>query len=437
MQNSERPLVENGTHKRVTGSAVLGWIGAGLLLASPLVGWLHPALQGVILGSRIPILLSDTPIPLPSHFLPFSFGAVACLIGGVALFSLLFRLQRARLFLGGLTLFLALALIYQMAFSSPFWLEAFSDQNQQYARLISFTKAYLPPNGGVEPGFWPQLSTEGVFDRIIAAWYFLSWGWYAVTLGGCLLILSGCLERRYRMKNVVAVFLILVALCAVPVAPPLAAEYLLGRGDNHQMQGRYVQALSDYRRALAYDSGLSYRLQYHLGLGATYTALNQKNQSEYHLYQGTLLENRGKIREAAFEYQGAMQISAGGMRHVVEDSLEGLYDKIGLQAYQKGHLALAMSAWEKALTVHPDQVTLRYYRAKVLFDLGAYSDAISENLYFLSGSSHRMLNANAYANLGDCYQKLQDPKRAREFYRRSLAMDKDQNARAFMSLTGA
>jgi tetratricopeptide (TPR) repeat protein len=416
---------------------LLGWVGAGLLFVSPLLGWMNPPLQGMLRGHQIPILLSEVPTALSTHSPLFSFGAVACLMGGMTFLSLLLALHRIRLFLGGLALLLALFLPYQMAFPTPRWLATFTDQNQQYAEMIQFTKEYLPPNEGVEPGFWTTLPTEGITDRMVAAWYFAGWGWYTVIVAGGLLILSACFSGGARKKEGATVLLVLVGLWITMVAPAFMAEYLQGKGDDHQMQGRYAKALLDYRRALDYDIGISYSPRYHLEVGALYTALSRTDQPEYHFYQGSLLENRGRLREAAFEYAQAQRTDLEGMQHVVSDAISGLHEKTGLDAYRKGHVATALAAWTMALAANPDQTKLHYYRARAFFDSGAYSDAISENQRFLAASANRILNANVYANLGDCHQKLRDPQRAREFYRRSLALDRDQNARAFMSLSGA
>lgn len=418
----------------------LGWMGAGLLLISPLLGWVTPPLQGMLRGYRIPLLFSDIPASLSARSPLLSFGAVACLIGALALLSLCLVRHRVRLFLGGLALFLALFLLYQMAFQTSHWLATLTDQNRQYAEMIQFTKEYLPPNEGVEPGFWTTLPTEGIADRVVAAWYFSGWGWYAAIVAGGLLVLSACSSGGASRKEGLTALLIPVGLFLALATPAFMAEYLQERGDDHQMRGRYAQALSDYRRALGYDVGLSYSPRYHLEVGALYTALNRTDRPEYHFYQGSLLENRGRVREAAFEYRKAQRTDLAdleGMRRVVADAIAGLYEKVGLDAYRKGRIATALAAWTTALAADPAQTNLHYYRAKAFFDLGAYSDAISENQRFLAASAHRILNANVHANLGDCYQKLRDPQRARDFYRRSLALDRDQNARAFMSLAGA
>ncbi len=412
---------------------LLGWVGAGLILISPLFGWLHPLLRGAIQGRQLPVLLSDTPLRLSAPLV--SFGDIALLIGSIALLSLLFRRHRIRPLLGCLVLLLAYMLIYQVALSSPLWMEVFAGQDQQHVELLQFTKDYLPPNAGVEPDRWPELKTEEVFDRMVTAWYFVGGGWYMVFWGGCLLILSGYFGRMTGRKDVVVALLGLFSLCIVPTLPFLMADYFFEQGENSRIQGRYAQALLDYERAIRYDPGLPYNIRYSLSVGAAYTHLSQRDRPEYHYSQGYLLADRGRIQEALFAYQQASRTGTGGIRRLSQDAIAKLHGKAGLKAYKQGIVAVAAEAWGKALAAS-DQPVFHYYRAKALFDLGAYSDAISENQRFLEASSNRMLNANAYANIGDCYQKLRNPKKARMSYRRSLVLDHDQNARALMALAG-
>ena len=138
-----------------------------------------------------------------------------------------------------------------------------------------------------------------------------------------------------------------------------------------------------------------------------------------------------------FHFNQAMEKGSEAQAYVAKNRLGWLYIYNGLTNYKTGNRGEAIAVWKKAIEVNPAQHQAHYYLAKAYFDMGLYEEAVQENQKFLKRSYNTIFNAGVYANLGDCYSKLQDHQKAREFYYRSLALDDEQNYRAWMGLVGS
>jgi tetratricopeptide (TPR) repeat protein len=414
------------------------WGGVSLLVLSPFFGWLKSGFGWKINGYSIPVFSSLPTDGFRFHIL--SFGSIVILIGLIGLTILCFhRFHRMRLFIGGFALFLSFLFFYQTSLKKPIWLETFSDQNQQLIEIGKFTNDYLAPyREATGSTVWTHLRIVLIPDQMIALLSFLSTGWYFLTIGGVLLTAGSFVCRFPRRREILIAFLIVFIICSsVLFAPFIVGEYLLIRGDRYRIQGLYTQALSDYLKAGQYNPGLEYHTSYRLNIGEVYESLERVEKADYHLFQGSVLESEQKDQEAVFQYYQAMEKGSIAQAYVAKNRLGWLYIYSGLNNYKTGNRGEAITVWKKAIEVDPAQLQTHYYLAKAYFEMGLYEEAIQENKKFLKRSYNTIFNADVYANLGDCYSKLQDHQKAREFYYRSLALDDDQNYRAWMGLVGS
>ena len=341
--------------------------------------------------------------------------------------------------IGFLPLWFAISFLIKMTFFNYAILDRLIDQNQQYVSMIKFSYHYLPLNYGIEPLVIRKLSTETLLDRITTGWYFLSWGWYLFSMGGvllCFITLTRLIKMKIEARRLFLIPLFFSGSLLILLSPAILSQYHMEKGDRYFARGLYEKTASEYQKARRVYPQVERREDFHELLGKVYYHLNAKYQPEFYLYTGDLLLEQRRATEAEFAYQMAIKVGAGKAREMAGKRLAWLYIEKGIREYKLGGVGNAVSLWKEAIQVDPEQMQAHYYLARGYYDLGQYDLAILENQRILQSSMTPLLSANVNANIGDCYYKLRDYSKAREYYQTSMELDRDNNFRIFKSLGG-
>ncbi|MBI3810682.1 MAG: tetratricopeptide repeat protein [Nitrospirae bacterium] len=398
--------------------------GALLLLASGALGWLSAPLSGWLKGYAL-VPFRDL-VPASPPFRLLSFGVATSLLGAVGI--IFFQVERVRWVVGFLALVIGIGFFYHLAFLNPHWFWPLLDENQQYQRVFSFSAKYLPANQGREPVFQTNLSGDGFNARLTSSAYFLGLGWGLAMAGAATLIAT----TRWRRWGFGAVF----GFFIVASIPFWWSDYLRERGDAALDRGRPLEAVRNYIDAGRIDSYLGLNMDYRIHLGEAYDRLGRRDEPDAHLYQADLLEREGRTPEAMFEFEKALEKSREASRRVSETGLAMLDILYGLEQFGLGDQEKSLLFFQKAIEVDSRQVQADYYSAKAYFDLGRYPEAIAANQRLLRSVGNSIVLANVHANIGDCYYRQGEYAAAKQFYSRSMELDRYLNIRALKSLVG-
>ncbi len=366
-----------------------------------------------------------------------SYGAAAglFLIGG--LISWLRSRPKISGFMAAGLFLLVLTVPLQVAYGKPGWLRALAFEHEQQRNILHFSNRYLQPNRGSEPDFRPGLNLETVPDRLGSAWKFLAIGWYCAMAGGLMMILAAAARlpvheaRRQIFLPTPAAYGLLLLIF---VFRPLMAEAQLRQAEIAMSHGRSVEAASRYQKAAVWDAWYPSDPESLRRIGGLHAGLGRTDTGEYHLYQGYRFENQDNDSLARFEYQRAAEQATTS--RIGREEAARLAIKKGLQQYADGETFSATAAWEDAMGKNPSQIQPLYYLAQAYYVQSSYRKAIEMNQRLTQRVSNRLILAQIYANMGDGYQKLGEFEQARNYYRLSLQMDRQQNFRALASLAG-
>ncbi|MFQ5455642.1 MAG: tetratricopeptide repeat protein [Nitrospirota bacterium] len=407
-----------------------------VLIISGFSGWLYIPLKGYIMGYAISLLPYSETYNYMVRFNPLSFGFLVCIIGLLALFL---YYPFVRLISGVVVIMAALILIYQIAFLKPELITSFVDFNQQQLNMIEFSKSYLPLNAGVEPTFLSYPAEGDIIETLVATLYFMSWGWYLALIGGVILVFKALSFDRSIGKAVRYMGMsiaILIGSSLFFLFSPLMAEYELYKGDSYSGHGQYEEAYQMYINAVDIYPSLVLTKRYSNRIGALYYQLELTGKPEYHLYKGDLLFKEGKYLDAELEYQIAVKIGQEELKNLARKRFGWFYIRYGLKEYQNKRVNTAIVLWNKAIKMDSNQLQAYYYLGKGYYDISLYEQSIQEDIRFITYSVNPIFNANMYANIGDSYYNLGEYNRAREYYKRSLNLDRYDNYRIIKSLGG-
>lgn len=403
-----------------------------LIFLSLFLGWVKSPIQNKIRGIDLFILSGDL-LNIPwlgiviiifAILIPFFYFSNHPLLKGIT---------------GLIPLWIASIFFIKMTFFNNVMLDRLIEQNSQYVEMIKFSYRFLPLNFGIEPTVSRSLSAESFLSRIYAAWYFLSWGWYLFVIGGIMFSIYTFIRLQSK-KISDGYFLIAPVLFAfsiiMSITPAITCQYLIEKGDKYFSNGSYDAAMITYNKARKIYPPIERGDYFNQKIGRVYYILNIKYQPENYIYEGDLYMKQKRLDDAEFAYNMALKIAEGHAREQAKSRLGWLYINKGLKYYKMEAIGSAVLSWNNALEVDHGQTQAHYYLSKGYYDLGQYEVAILENQRLLSKSVNPILNANVYANIGDCYYKLHDYLKAREYYQASIKLDRYNNFRIFKSLSG-
>jgi tetratricopeptide (TPR) repeat protein len=407
---------------------VLGGIGLVLLLLASVTGWLTMPLQGPALGYSLPLWGPDQPLVAALPRSPFrlaSYGTVCAVLAVAGAFALR-RRPRLLFHVGGAALLVGWAFYLVLVFAQPDVLEAASGQFRERSRIADFSAEVLDGNAAAHRADIPA-RPRGLAERVDIALTLtdvasVGMGWRLAVLAG--LLLQAAAWRRPRRPSLLDVGVVLAALAVltgVLSVRGVTAEVLLVRADRHLAEGKIVGALDLYERARAIDPALEWNAGYCHRIGTSLYHLGRLDRAERHLYVGDNFAAHLDDLSALHHYRTALAIrpDLGVAATKTADTLVDL----GLALYRKGNRQSAIARWEEAAIVAPARIDAHFLLARALFEVNRedQKSAIAENEIVIRRVGDKLVRADAFNNLGDCYSRQNDLAEARRMYRRSLA----------------
>ena len=405
-------------------STVILWVACLMLITSVFMGWLATPLQGNIKGYAFPFMKNITlDIGLNNPFKVSSFGMFIFAIGALGIIFLILRAHPRFLFyLGGAAVIVCLCFIGNMVFLNSEILESLLDQNRQAQEIKVFSEKYLSGTAGhLRP--YEDLATDTLLSKMDAGMRYLGVGWYIALLSTLIILICNYYKRAGKSMRWDAVGLTLSLLIVIVTlsARTLMAEYDRSRGDLYLAHGELQKAIDLYKSAVRRDPKLNHNPTYMYNVGAAYYRLGWHYLPETHLYLGDNHMTMKNFPEAAREYEIASTIKAD-LLLANRKRIDALI-MMGLGNYSKGKIYTALSNWEQALQLDPNQIQVHLFLAKALFDINAQdqSKAIIEARAALEKAKDKLVKADIYNLIGDIYYKQRNFVMARQMYNLSRA----------------
>ena len=409
---------------------LLAWSGVVLMLVASLAGWLTMPLQGQAMGYSLPLWGSDAPFVAhlprsPVHVA--SYGVLCALIGLVAAVATARRWGSRWLFhAGSAAILVGFGFYLVLVFDQPEVLEAASRQLRERSRIADFSAEVLDGNAASHRAELPA-RPRGLAERLYIALDLtdvasVGMGWRIAVLAGLLLQVAAWRRpRRPSRLDVGAITVALTAMTAVLSARALNAEVLVIRADRQLAEGTFVRAEEIYEQARATDPTLEWNAGFSHRIGAALYQLGRTDRAERHVYLGDNFASHLDDVSALQNYRAALAIrpDLGVASSKAADALVDL----GLALYRKGNRQSAIARWEEATVLSPSRIDAHFLLARVLFEVNGEDQrsAIAENDILLQRVGDKLVRADAFNNLGDCYSRQNDLSQARLMYRRSLA----------------
>jgi tetratricopeptide (TPR) repeat protein len=381
---------------------------------------------------------------IPQHHVNplLSYGFVAALLFALAAVVYSRRHWRALSLVGALMLLVALFAVSQMAFLHSVLLRDLLDEEIEAKGAAVFSRRYLPTNAGSEASDAIGIKgvpTDTVWQRLLAAWYFMGFGWYVMVAGGLCAFLCGVCRMpagRGRPHLVTVSAFSAVLLLIVCSARPLLAHLAVVRGQEAESKGDPDRAIHEYRQAMQLDNWFAINTDLYQRIGAIDYNFGRTETLEYGVYYAELMLAENNYPAAIAEYERLMQ-TAGAHTGFLKTRTFGIWNAYGTQLYEAGAVGAACAAWQSVLALDRKQWLAVYSLSTAYFDTGRYQESIDLILEMLKDLADPQLRANLNSNMGDAYTRLGDYQHAHLAYRYSYLVDNILNWRALMSLVGS
>lgn len=408
--------------------------GSFFVVASVTIKWLNFPFSRDLSGVELPLLHELLPKP---HLQLLSYGIVA--IVTVALGLLGHCVSRRILALAaGVLLTLCVLAPLQVSLLQPATLHRLAVESRELSAIEGFTKEYQPENHGKVADVPKRISSLGLNTaraRLSTGMLFLAPGWYMFTLG-VLLYAAYSVTRTADARTLrLATFAAIpVAVIALSLVRPLIGEWFYYHAIADQAQGRNAQAVTDYRRAMRYDTWYSEELALYGTIGDL-EGDESGDSPERRIYKGEQFREAGQYEAAVFEFEHAA-LSSGRVGIVARRAVAQTRYEYGIALYRAGGIGSALTNWQSALSSETSMSYVLPFLAQGNFDLSRYQSALEVLGVIIKTTSHPTLLANAYSLAGDCYSKLGRDADARRNYRLSLKTDLMDNHWALSALVG-
>ena len=233
--------------------------------------------------------------------------------------------------------------------------------------------------------------------------------------------------QGYRPSHVTPTAKPLATETPAPTAAPSTSDQTsaLAAGQNHESQGDYQAAVSDYTTAIQLDPknpepyskrGNCYKMleQYPQALDDYNAAIRLRpDNPDYYNDRGIVYWKAKQYDNAIADYNETLQLKGNTSR---------AYNNRGLAYYDKGNLDLALNDYEASMRADPQYADPYYNRGLLHYYGKEYDPAISD---FSAAIDRDQKYANAYYMRGLCYQTLGNYKKAVNDY--SYAIDINDN----------
>ena len=340
------------------------------------------------------------------------------ILGGLCIFL---RLRpRVFFYIGGTAALVCLGFIGNLVFVNSAIVESLAEQHIAAQNIKSFSGTYLSGNStGLQTT--EGLTTDTLWNRIEVGISYVRYGWYGA-LAGALLILFASYQKqapRSMRRDLVGLIIIMLLAAAGLSARSLKAEFDRIQGSKSLANGDLQRALDFHESAIRWDPNLIYNPAYLAEFGGVYYRLGWHNRSETHLYLGDhYMDGKDFLRarreyEVAFNLRPDLLVASRKRVHAIM--------ALGLDYYASKTLGAALSNWQDALHLDPNQVQADLFLAKAYLDYDGLNQAraIAYGQKALKNTRERLVKSDLYNLLGDCYFKQRDFVLAREMYQAS------------------
>jgi hypothetical protein len=401
--------------------------------------WVAFTLSKQIQGMRLSILGY-----VPGHHVNplLSFGFIAAVLFAIATVCYSRRYWRLLTITGAIIVILALFSVMQAAFLHSNLLKELQDEEIQARGAADFTKRFLPTNAGSEASDAigiKGLPTETVWQRFVAAWYFMGFGWYVTVAYGLSAFLFGTARiptASGRAKILVGTVLATGMLVIGCSARSFLAHVAFASGQQAESRGDPARAISQYQQAMRLDRWYAINTAVYKRIGAIDANFGRVDTFEYTIYHAELMLAENNYPAAVAEYEKLVETGGEHARFLKARCYE-ILNNYGTQLYLAGAIGDACRAWQQVLTLKPTQWLAIYCLSTAYFDTGRYQESIDMIEGLLKGLADPELRANLNSNMGDAYTRLGDYQHAHLAYRYSYFVDNILNWRALMSLVGS
>jgi tetratricopeptide (TPR) repeat protein len=409
-------------------------IGSFLVAGSIVLKWVQSPFSQNYNGIKLSLLRDPGVTP---HLTLFSVGVLGLLV----LIGALIFLRKSGTLLGlaaAVLMTLWVVTPMQIAYRQPSMLRRLTYELEVVPALTIFTKNYLPQNYGSPELVPKRLVLYSAWGRLDAAWSFLRLGWYCFG-AGALLIFCYAISRlpTGRLGTTLLLLCLPVGAFLIILAPAAIGQHYYSSGMLARTRGRNQEAISDFRKAMRWDSWHSRDIELYGTIGQLQKQAGVDFKSaERHIDRALQLRMANEFEQAIFEFGLA---SEGGGALAAAARKEAVITRValGLALYQAGGVGGAVNNWEVALAEDPSQIYVLPYLTRGYYDLGRYHQGIEVgNRLAKLIRQHRYVLANAYSMIADCYARLGDDVSARRYYFRSTVADPVMNYWALTGLAG-
>lgn len=230
---------------------------------------------------------------------------------------------------------------------------------------------------------------------------------------------------------------ILFASASTAEKSTMSAGKLRSLGEAAMSQRRFDEAATFYSQAIEVepDNAANYYklFRVHSRMRDYVSALNDiteacekdKTKADYRIQKAKLLVNLGQCDEAVEEYNILNHLGLSANSESMVKSRDEAHNcahflKVATEAHSRGDWELAVSHFDKALSLMEQNYDYLFMKAQAEFRIGDYYGAISDTGKILKAHSNHI---EAYELRGSAYFRLGEHETAVEHYRGGLKLD--------------
>lgn len=371
-----------------------------------------------------------------------TWGLLAALLFAVATWSYSQKYWRTLSLAGAVLLLVCLSSLLQVAYGMPALLKDLADEEANWVTMQRFQTRFLPSTLRLEESnsTGPQIasSIQTVWDRLVAARYFMGMGWYLTVVVGLLSFFYALprLVRVDRSRLIKGSLLMAACLCAVFIARAAAAHVLVTWGQVAEARGQGQLAIERYRRAMRLDRWFAIHTDLYQRIGQIDATHGRSETVDYGIYLSELWFSQGNFIEGIAELERVIPKS-GSLAPVLVQRESEMWESYGSSLYNQHAIAAAIPAWQSALAKDPKAWSAGFGLTRAYFEMGRYDESAALGQKLLKNVRDPVLIAELESDVGDALLRLGDVGKAHLFYRSSYLIDFVYNWRALSALVGA
>jgi Tetratricopeptide repeat len=407
-------------------------LGGFFFCGSLILRWVNFPLSRSVNGIQLPFGSNLELVPR-YHF--FSYGVCAAIVlaaGFVAYRRWRFSLVVAASILA--TIFLAVPC--KLAFEQPSLLHRVDSEANNVAMARSFTREYLPENYGYLEDIPGTVQLNTALGRLLTTLSFLGLGWLCFGVGSTLITFYA-FGRATGKRMVGAIsFCLPLAIVSIFLVRPLIGQNRFIQARIAQAQGENERAIARYRKAILWEKWFAEDINIYATIGDLQRQANLAQGSpERRVKRAIDFEQAGNFELALFELDQATSTD-GKLGLTARRESARVQADYGLALYRAGAVGSAIVNWEQSLAKNAAQTHVLIFLARGNYDIAHYTEALDADKKVINSVGLISLLVNAYSLAGDCYTRIGDDDKARQYYTLSIRLDNDINFWATSGLVG-